>query len=285
MANSGKDYEKFVQDLMNAIVNSEKIAGQKNIAVEHNKILKDRCGLDRQFDIYWEYSMGGFTYKNVIECKDYDSAIPLEKVDALVGKLSDFSGIRGIFATKTGYQSGAKVKAEAHAIDLLLARKLSKKDFTDNNGKPLIRDILVRLIGLQPAEIIRFDVVLDADWIKKHTDFDSQNLPSFKCQNNTTFIEDIARKEKYSLMDLQSNLDGEYEKELENTKYFSNAFITYSDGMKLKLKEYKVRYIKHKPLEQNFEIDAMDIFLGVVEYISTGTKKMVSKDGKVKNVL
>ena len=53
MKNTGISYEIFVQLLMQAIINSEQFAHQKNIKVEHNKIIKDRCGIDRQFDVYW----------------------------------------------------------------------------------------------------------------------------------------------------------------------------------------------------------------------------------------
>ena len=34
------------------------------------------CGIERQFDIYWEYELGGLTYKTAIECKDYRKSIP-----------------------------------------------------------------------------------------------------------------------------------------------------------------------------------------------------------------
>ena len=40
----------------------------------------DKNGTERQFDIYWEYSLGGFLYKTVIECKDYASKISIDKI-------------------------------------------------------------------------------------------------------------------------------------------------------------------------------------------------------------
>lgn len=79
MTNTGIEYEKFVQTLMQVILNSEAEGRQKNIEVEHNKKLIDRYGIERQFDIYWEYEQAGFVYKTIIECKDYNSAVGIEK--------------------------------------------------------------------------------------------------------------------------------------------------------------------------------------------------------------
>lgn len=57
--NTGRAYEEFVQSLYQAILASDILGfgSQKNINVEINKLLKDRNGIDRQFDIYWEYSL------------------------------------------------------------------------------------------------------------------------------------------------------------------------------------------------------------------------------------
>ncbi|MDC4871978.1 restriction endonuclease, partial [Acinetobacter baumannii] len=100
--NTGREYEEFVQSIYQAIIQSEMLglSEQTNIEVEINKKLTDRNGTDRQFDIYWEYVLAGHTYKTVIECKDYNSKISIEKIDAFIGKLSDFPGIRGLYATK-----------------------------------------------------------------------------------------------------------------------------------------------------------------------------------------
>nr|WP_200874421.1 hypothetical protein [Ferrovum myxofaciens] len=106
MANNGKEYELFVSSLQQALLNAENITTQKNITVEVNKLILDNCGIERQFDIYWEYELGGLTYKTVIECKDYNSSVSVEKIDALIGKTRDIPDLKAVFATKKGYQSG-----------------------------------------------------------------------------------------------------------------------------------------------------------------------------------
>ena len=116
----------FVARLQQAILSSENISAQKNIVVETDKKLIDNCGVERQFDIFWEYQLGGFTYKTIIECKDYDSKVSVDKIDALIGKVKDLPDLRAVFSTKKGYQSGARAKAEHNKIDLLIVRRAER---------------------------------------------------------------------------------------------------------------------------------------------------------------
>ncbi|WP_279498910.1 hypothetical protein [Aeromonas veronii] len=69
---NGKQYEEFVGRLQQAILNSEEYLKIKNITIEKNRIITDNNGIDREFDLYWEYDLGGIKYKSVIECKDYN---------------------------------------------------------------------------------------------------------------------------------------------------------------------------------------------------------------------
>ena len=64
-----------------------------------------------------------------------------------------------------------------------------------------------------------------------------------------------------------------------------DAFITYQNKTKIKLKEIKIKYCISKPITTIFTIDAMNIFHGVIEYLSKNSKKFVSKDGKTKDIL
>ena len=87
---AGRDYEAFVQDLQQAILKSEELIRQKNIHIERNKLLRIISESNENFDLYWEYELGGLIYKTVVECKDYASKISVEKIDALIGKSAIF---------------------------------------------------------------------------------------------------------------------------------------------------------------------------------------------------
>lgn len=49
MKNTGKEYENFVRDVQQILLNMD---SYETIKVEQNKILYDRSGNPRQFDVY-----------------------------------------------------------------------------------------------------------------------------------------------------------------------------------------------------------------------------------------
>lgn len=60
MTKLGADYEGFVERLVQAILAADEYFEGSNIAVEKNKVIKDNCGIPREFDVYWEYEFGDF---------------------------------------------------------------------------------------------------------------------------------------------------------------------------------------------------------------------------------
>ena len=70
-----------------------------NVNIEHNKYITDNCGIDRQFDLCWERLEFGKLKKSVIECKDYQNGVSIDRVDALIGKMADIPGVVPIMAT------------------------------------------------------------------------------------------------------------------------------------------------------------------------------------------
>ncbi len=284
MYNDGKDYEVFVAKLQQALLNAEKITTQKNIAIEVNKKIKDNCGIERQFDVYWEYELGGLTYKTVIECKDYNSDITVEKIDALIGKIRDIPDLKAVFATKTGYQSGAKTKAEQNKIDLLIVREQNESDWTDPDGTPLLRKICLDIHLSMPSTIRKFEPIPDLEWIKKNMDTSTVKSINLSGLNNEVLIDDIAKGIKYSLHELESRLspiDGMTYGTFSKTEMLENAFIQHKD-VKIKILGYKVEYTISKPVVDRTELDFSKELVGVVEYLQKGTKKSIFRDGKIR---
>lgn len=282
MTNTGTDYEIFVQKLIQAIINSEIAVGQKNIVVRHNETIPDKNGRQRQFDVLWDYELGGVTYKTIIECKDYNSSISIEKVDALIGKLIDFPGVRGIIATTKGYQSGAKEKAKRHNIELLCVREQNDNDWIDSDGTPLIREIAVNLVILNPPRITRCDTFLDKNYIEANN-IDTSLINFTKSPIVDVIIEDIEKNERYSLFELQHRVAekndsyGEYEKDI----FFENAFIS-DKTIRVRLKKLHVVYQVLPPTKETITIDFSKELLGVVEYLSQGKKKIILKNGNIR---
>ena len=288
MSNSGKDYEQFVAQLQQALINAEFVTEQKNIEVQLNKKIMDSCGIAREFDIYWEYDLAGITYKTVIECKDYNSRIPLEKIDALIGKTRDIPDLRAVFATKKGYQSGAKTKAEHNKIDLLVVREQNDSDWQDVDGTPFIKTINIQAFIRMPANITAFQPLLDSEWANEHLSEDILSDPnSISGLNDEIFIENEDDGKRYSIHDLASELApfdgqaGSFEKE----ERFDQGWIV-GDGFKYKIKGYNVAFTLSPPHEETMVIDRSKELVGVIEYLQKGTKKSIFKQGVIKeNIL
>lgn len=276
--NTGKEYEHFVAELQQAILMSEPLALQKNIKVIPNQILKDKNGIDRQFDIYWEFELGGILYKNIIECKDYESRISIDRVDALIGKLNDFNNITGVFATKTGYQSGAEAKALANGIDILRVREQNDSDWIGPNGEPLLKEAIINVTIEHPARIKSINYLTDDAE-------DTGNLGTYL--TNEIFIKNLETSETSSLYELEQTLNknhlnekGEFEAgDFEKTEIFKGEVI-HPKGKK-DITGYIVKYTTTEPSKEVINLEFYKTLKGVIEYLHTGKKVKVFDNGKI----
>ncbi|WP_029568598.1 restriction endonuclease [Pantoea ananatis] len=287
--NTGKEYEEFVGAIQQSLINAEGMSHLKNIKVEVNKKIEDRNGILRQFDVYWEFNLGGYDYKTVIECKDYASTVTIDKIDAFIGKTQDIPGLRLIYATKTGYQSGTQKKAEQHKIDLLIIREGIDEDWTAPDGTPLIKTIHINIIALSPPTITSFSPFVDAAWLESQADLDIEKINNTfsRTLNNAIFLSNEETGKRYSLYDLANQLggkipdmkfgEGTYSEELSNT-YLESA----ERDLRVKLKGYKLIYEHREPVKVTSIIDYSEELLGIVQNYSSGDKQMVFKDGRIK---
>lgn len=287
--NTGKAYEEFVGAIQQSLLNAEKISHIKNINVEVNKKITDKNGISRQFDVYWEFTLGGYEYKSVIECKDYASTITIDKIDAFIGKTADIPGLRLIYATKTGYQSGTQKKAEQHKIDLLIVREANNDDWRAPDGTPLIKTIQLKIVAIFPPRITSFSPFVDARWLESQDGLTPEVIDNefSRKPNNEIFITNEISGDRLSLYDLANTLaerapniqygEGEYKEELQDSYLESNR-----SEWKIKLKGFKLTYIYNKPAETTSTIDYSKDLLGIVQNYSSGAKQMVFKNGVVK---
>ena len=284
MKNKGKEYEEFVRGLQQAILDSEESIKQKNIIVEKNVIIQDRNGINREFDLYWEYELGGFTYKTVIECKDYGSPISIEKIDALIGKVKDIPELRPVIATKTGYQRGAKTKAKQNGIDLLIVRKQNDSDWRDEFGNHLTKILTITINSYTSARITRCDILFDDKWMKENRpDIDITKPFQMGCFGHEVLIEDIGNKEKYSLDELALVLTSQKEArpgDYEIKKEFAEAYIVNKENS-LKVSLIKVFFSISEPTQNTIVIDYSQELSGVIEYLNKGIKKKIFENGDI----
>lgn len=125
--NKGAEYEKLVESEFSGLL---KLEGEhfRNLKIERNIRLdaitrkQDGTAIKRQIDVYWEFELGGVTYRTVIQAKNWNQAIDFPVIDTFKNVLSDLPGQpKGIIVTRVGCGSGEALEyAKAHGISIYL---------------------------------------------------------------------------------------------------------------------------------------------------------------------
>jgi len=130
------EYERLTQSVYQAILRRE---GQ-NIEVLHNQDVVGKSDVAHQVDVLWRFKLAGVNHMVLIECKNYASALTLEKARNFFAVLHDIGNCSGVMVTRTGFQSGVEQFAKFYGIDLKLLRRPNPEDW---DGK--IKDIQLNL--------------------------------------------------------------------------------------------------------------------------------------------
>lgn len=84
-----------------------------NSTVNHNELIRDRRGIERQFDVVLRGTLGGYQVLGVIECKDYGRRVGLETVDEFAKKSEHVNAHIRVIVSKSGFTTSA-IKAARH---------------------------------------------------------------------------------------------------------------------------------------------------------------------------
>ena len=122
MPKKGAEYELFVKDVYECLNRAD---GLSDVQIQHDVKLMGAAGVEHQIDIFWTFKIGGVNYKVAVECKDYNSHVSKEKIEAFHSILHDIGNIHGIFSSKMGFQSGAILYAATQ-----VAKREENKDKT-----------------------------------------------------------------------------------------------------------------------------------------------------------
>jgi hypothetical protein len=113
---TGRDYEIIVKAIYEALLQSSEV---KNLRIEHDVILQG-TKTNHRIDVYWEFSIADQIYRTIVEVKKHKGRAKQKDLMAFDTLLKDVPGQpRGIFITKSGYQSGAIRFAENSGISLM----------------------------------------------------------------------------------------------------------------------------------------------------------------------
>ena len=72
--NQNTAYERFTQEIYQQLVNLDVVRTTK---VQHDVKLEGRSGQKHQIDVYWEYEIAGNKHRVAIECKNYNTLVPI----------------------------------------------------------------------------------------------------------------------------------------------------------------------------------------------------------------
>ena len=273
MTNTGIPYEKFVKEVYTALQLTKNLPNVSSVDIEHNKHIMDNCGIDRQFDLYWERIEFGETKRSVIECKDYQNGVSIDRVDALIGKMADIPGIVPIMATSHKYQSGALQKAKSNNIELLVVREENlDKDWKTSDGTPCIRTIIGRIVAIQPLRIIGFSSLIDEEIAKR------MNIKEggMWVRNDQVYFGDNTTGKRCNLLELAREMEKEvkgYNTEPKELKRMLDDGYEEVDGVRIPIKGYSVKYIYPPPFVDNFKLEP--IVKAVFEYVTKGQKEIL----------
>lgn len=119
------------------------IAPNEQVQIFKNHKVKNKNNLDREFDVWVETIVQKTKICIAIECKDYTSKVPVEKVEAFNTKCSDVPQInKKIMVSQKGFQSGARVTAAKHGIELYNLDDLPLESIL---GKYSVSNLLIRI--------------------------------------------------------------------------------------------------------------------------------------------
>lgn len=165
-------------------------------------------------------------------------------------------------------------------------REQNDTDWELDDSTPLIREVVINMHAIPAARIVSFSPSIDGNWVKENTEIDiSSGNFQLNMRNDMTFIEDVSKSEKYSLLQLEERLGRGIETDFGERKLtlnFDDAFLHCAD-MKLKMRAAEVTYFMPKPIEQPIHIDFSKELVGVIEYLGKSSKTAIFKDRIVKD--
>lgn len=108
----------------------------------------------RQFDVTIRFRKGLYDHLTVVECKNFEKPVPVEKIEAFVTKSRDVNANVAVLASTSGFQSGAREVALRHNITLLQVTSSEDVDpviFGAKWGDPIdalqIEEVTLEFVG------------------------------------------------------------------------------------------------------------------------------------------
>lgn len=272
------EFERFTQRIYQKLVNNNVLKPTK---VQHNVKLKGKSGCEHQIDVYWEYEIAGNMHRVAIECKNYDSHVPIGRVRDFFGVLQDLNYVRGIMVSSKGYQEGAKKFADYYGISLKMLRPPGRDETI---GSIIITNHLdlcncLYRIDEEWACQNHFDIqgYRDRIAILHSTKYDFWHKAEYlPIETIDRIIRDSKGKSVSSLEELENQF-------LDNPKNSSSIVFSFEDGWlysryfgHVKIREVKFEY-ESKVQEKTFSLAADDFVEAILDDAINGKSDYIGK--------
>ncbi|NMO17486.1 restriction endonuclease [Pyxidicoccus fallax] len=258
-----KEFERLIAELHE----------QPGASVNHNVKLKGRSGQDHQIDCVVEYTVGLYTFKVLVSCKDWKRKVDVSHVNELVGVMADCDANKGVIASVSGFTSGALKVAKSKGIELL-------------HLKPMTSDDWARELGIRRIEsTIEMAVDFDLKDIKLHTNLTEMPPPfvgGFGGRQADLFNsagEVVGNVNEILFRGLHERRSTKGELEELVIEFPKDAHLR-ADGKKIPVQGVWVKFVP-KVISQQVVIDLATVFKAVLENIVSGERHRVTNDNKL----
>lgn len=278
VSNENTEYELLAKEIYKCLLKSD---GIENIDIQHNIKLPGKSGCNHQIDVYWEFKLAGKIHRVAIECKNFSKEVSIAKVRDFFGVTYDIGNIKGIFASKKGFQSGAKKFADYYGISLKEIRQPNEEDW-----KGRLKTIEIE-INVMPIKVTAIYVEPDFEWV-----IDKGIISSEEERNNIIFATNKLNIELFvydendnvinNFLELEDKLPHDYKegKDFKFAHKFDNGYLDSNFG-KIKIKFIGFVY-DIENVSSTLTLEADEIVNAIIKDVKSGQIQFINKDGSVK---
>lgn len=281
MAKQGTKYEEFCTEVVKRL----KAQGDDflNVEVEdvsHDDHIVGKTGVKHQIDIHADYKdKDGKVTPIDIECKDYASNVPMEKIATLDSVARDI-GAMPVFMARVGYQSGAQLYAK-NLDTPIRTFKVNDPEHASWAKSHRLRTVHTHM-NIVIYALKSFTICVKS---KKDDGFLK------KVEPDDLFIVDTASNKKTSL---KKWISKSYSNACDSKEALYSESLSAEPNQVLLVNNQSVPFIKveitwqNNSSESNMDVSADDLIYGIVEDIESGAwhiayKKRKSIMGQVRN--
>lgn len=203
--NDGKEYEILTSLVLSHVIKGTNPNKSELPIIKHDQLINNGKR-ERQCDLYWDVPLGtGINQTVIVECKDWKNKVPVSTIESFALFINEANNLRGVYVTKTGYQSGALEVCKNYKIQPLIIREANVGEFFEikeihtrlHRIEPKITDALIDIPGIESelhANIGDYYIVINGE--KKDILEFVQKLvvEDFNKQSNTGVMPRIIKK-------------------------------------------------------------------------------------------